>query len=149
MHFFLSWAATHHSFTFNMRILYELKYKLCLCKIVFGIFHFRFCFVFIKVHIFVQQRAWTLALWKVIIPFKIKIIEKPYLIFKLQQEVWKFRDIFVNLSSPKTHLEKNFLNLENQSFEYVTFSQQYFLIKYLTFLFLLTYLFLLIIYLFL
>ena len=132
-----------------MRILYELKYKLCLCIMVFGIFHFRFCFVFIKVHIFVQQRAWTLALWNVIIPFKIKIIENPYLIFKLQQELWKFRDIFVNLSSPKTHLENNFLNLENQSFEYVTFSQQYFLIKYLTFLFLWTYLFLLIIYLFL
>ena len=36
-----------------------------------------------------------------------------YLIFKLQQEVLKFNDICVSWSSPKTDLEKNFLNLEN------------------------------------
>ena len=32
----------------------------------------------------------------------------------------KFRDIW---GSPKTNLETHFLNLENQRFEYVTFSQ--------------------------
>ena len=45
------------------------------------------------------------------------------LIFKLQQEVLKFNDICVSWSSPKTGLEINFLNLENQSFENDSFSQ--------------------------
>ena len=58
--FFLSWAPAHHSFTFNLRFLYELKHKVRLS--VCGIFHFRFRFVFIKVYIFVQQNAWTLWL---------------------------------------------------------------------------------------
>ena len=57
--FFLSRALTHHSFTFNLRFLYELKPKVRLSKTVCGIFHFRFRFVFIKVYIFVQQNAWT------------------------------------------------------------------------------------------
>ena len=57
--FFLSRAPTHHSFTFNLRFLYEPKRKLCLSKTVRRIFHFRFRFVFIKVYIFVQQNAWT------------------------------------------------------------------------------------------
>ena len=52
--FFLLRAPTHLSFTFNMRFLYELKYKVRLSKTVCGIFHFRFRFVFIKVYIFVQ-----------------------------------------------------------------------------------------------
>ena len=60
--FFLSRAPTHHSFTFNLRFLYELKHKVRLSKTVCGIFHFRFRFVFIKVYIFVQQNAWTLWL---------------------------------------------------------------------------------------
>ena len=58
--FFLSRAPTHHSFTFNLRVLYELKHKVRLSKTVCGILHFRFCSVFIKVYIFVQQNAWTL-----------------------------------------------------------------------------------------
>ena len=53
----LSRAPTHHSSTFNLRLLYEL---VRLSKTVCGIFHFRFCFIFIKVYIFVQQNAWTL-----------------------------------------------------------------------------------------
>ena len=60
--YFLSWAPTHHSFTFNLRFLNELKRNVCLSKIVCGIFHFRFCFIFIKVYISVQQNAWTLWL---------------------------------------------------------------------------------------
>ena len=43
------------------------------------------------------------------------------LIFKWQQEVLKF-NICVNCSSPKTDLETNSLNMENQSFENVSFS---------------------------
>ena len=32
--FFLSQASTHHSFTFNLRFLYELKHKIRLSKTV-------------------------------------------------------------------------------------------------------------------
>ena len=46
------------------------------------------------------------------------------LIFKLKQEVLKFIDICMSLSFPKIDLETNFLNLENRSFENVSFSQQ-------------------------
>ena len=53
--FFLSRAPTHHSFTFNLRFLYELEHKAPLSKTGCGIFNFRFRFVFIKV----QQNAWT------------------------------------------------------------------------------------------
>ena len=45
------------------------------------------------------------------------------LILKLQQEVLKFNDICVNWSSPKTDMETHFLNLENRSFENVSFSK--------------------------
>ena len=58
--FFLSRAPTHHSFTFNLRFLYELKHKVRLSKTVCGNFHFRVRFAFIKVYIFVQQNAWAL-----------------------------------------------------------------------------------------
>ena len=51
--FFPLQTLTHHSFTFNMRFLYELKHKGFLSKTVYGIFHFRFRFVSIKVYIFV------------------------------------------------------------------------------------------------
>ena len=42
--FFLSRAPTHHSFTFNLQFLNELKHKVHLSKTVCGIFHFRFRF---------------------------------------------------------------------------------------------------------
>ena len=58
--FFLLRAPTHYSFTFNLQFLYELKKKIRLSKTVYGIFHFRLRFVFIKVYIFVEQNAWTL-----------------------------------------------------------------------------------------
>ena len=54
---FFSRAPAHHSFTFNLRFLYELKPKVRLSKPVHGIFHFRFRPVSIKVYIFVQQNA--------------------------------------------------------------------------------------------
>ena len=60
--FFLSRIPPHHSSTFNLQLLYELKHKVCLSKTVCGILHFRFRFVFIKVYIFIQQNAWTLSL---------------------------------------------------------------------------------------
>ena len=47
---FLWRAPTHHSFIFNLRLLYELKYKARFSKAVCEIFHFQFCFVFIKVY---------------------------------------------------------------------------------------------------
>ena len=45
------------------------------------------------------------------------------LIFKLQKEVLKLKDICVSWSSPKTDQVTMFLNLENRSFENVSFSQ--------------------------
>ena len=59
--FFLSRAPTHHSFTFNLRFLYELKHKVRFSKTLCRIFHFWFRFVFIKVYIFAQKNTW--ALW--------------------------------------------------------------------------------------
>ena len=73
--FFLLRDLTHHSSTFNLQFLYELKHKVCLSKNVCRIFHFRFRFIFIKVYVFAQQNAWTF--WIVITHFKMKIIEKP------------------------------------------------------------------------
>ena len=46
--FFLSQTSTHHSFTFNMRFLYEQKHKICLSKAVCGIFYIRFRFILLK-----------------------------------------------------------------------------------------------------
>ena len=53
--FFLSRAQTHQSFTFNLRFLYELKYKGRHSEIVCRIFHFRFHFVFTQIYISVQK----------------------------------------------------------------------------------------------
>ena len=53
--FFILQVPTHHSFTFNLQFLYELKHKIRLSKNVCGVFPFRFPFVFIKIYIFVQQ----------------------------------------------------------------------------------------------
>ena len=39
---FLSWAPTHHSFTFNLQFLYELRQKVHLSKIGCGNFHFQY-----------------------------------------------------------------------------------------------------------
>ena len=58
--FVLSRAPTHHSFTFNSQFLYELKHMVYFSRTMCGIFHLRFRFVFIKLYIFVQQKAWTL-----------------------------------------------------------------------------------------
>ena len=60
--FFLPRAPTHHSLTFNLSFLYELKRKVCLSQTVCRILIFRFRFVFIKVYIIVLQNAWTLSL---------------------------------------------------------------------------------------
>ena len=57
-HFYLSRASTHDSFTFDPRFSFERKHKVCVSKYASGIFSFRFCFVFIKVCLFVQQKAW-------------------------------------------------------------------------------------------
>ena len=116
---FLSRAPTRHSFPFNSWFLYELKRKVRLTKPVFDIFHFRFCFVFIKVYIFVQQNADSLTLKHHNFSQKWNNKKATHsfaprpLIFKLQQELLKFIDICVSWS----------LNLENRSFENASFSQ--------------------------
>ena len=54
---FFSQAPTHHSFTFNLRLLCELKHKVRLFKTVCGFSIFDSLF---KVYIFVQQNARSL-----------------------------------------------------------------------------------------
>ena len=54
---FLSRPPAHHSFAFTSRFLYGMKHKVRLFKSMCGIFHFRFRLVFIKVYIFVSQKA--------------------------------------------------------------------------------------------
>ena len=53
-----SFASSKSSqFYFNLRFLYELKHKVRFSKSVCGIFNFLFRLIFIKVYIFVQQKA--------------------------------------------------------------------------------------------
>ena len=54
--FFLWRTPAQHSFTCNLRFLYELKHKVRLSKTVCGIFHFRFRLLFIKVYIFCSTK---------------------------------------------------------------------------------------------
>ena len=77
----------------TLQFLYELKHMVHLSKTACGIFHFRFCLVFIELYIFVQQKAWTLTL-EHYNSFQKKNYGKTTLsfapsplIFKLQQEV--------------------------------------------------------------
>ena len=81
---FLSRAPTHHSFTFNLWFLYELKHKVCLSETVSGIF--------IKAYIFVQQNGWILWLSN-------KTSSQSFApwpaTLKSKQEVSKFNDIWV------------------------------------------------------
>ena len=65
---------------FNSWFLYELKNKVHLSKTVCGILHVRFYFIFIKAYIFIQQKAWVIWLWNVLISFKITIIEKSHMV---------------------------------------------------------------------
>ena len=53
--FFPLRTPTHYSFTLSLQFLYELEHKVCLSKTVCSIFHFHFCFIFIKVYTFVQH----------------------------------------------------------------------------------------------
>ena len=99
--YFFALAPTHHSFTVNSGFLYELKYKVLLPKSACEIFYFWF------------RRTDSVALKHN--SFQNKNYRKAtpsfaprLLIFKLQQEVWKFNDICVSWNSPKTDLETNF-----------------------------------------
>ena len=80
-HFCLTQAPTRLSFSFNSRLLYELKYNARVTQNVWRVVHFVLGVVFIKVYSFVQQNGWTLWLENVIILFEIKIIEKSHMLF--------------------------------------------------------------------
>ena len=98
--FFLLQVPTHHRFNFNSQFLYKLKQKFHLSKNVSGIFSFPFCFVFIKVYIFFQQKSMDPLTLNVIFHFKIRIIEKPNTV--LLQHVWflscnkKFENLMIS-----------------------------------------------------
>ena len=93
-------------------------------KTVCGIFHFQFRFVFIKLYIFIRQKAWTLSLTlkrhnssqnknerKTTQSFTLRP-----LIFKLQQEVWKFNDISWVLELPKNWSWEKLFKLQKSKF---------------------------------
>ena len=95
--------------------------KLC------GIFHFRFCFVLIKVYIFVQQKSIDSLTLKRHNSFQNENNRKTThyfsprpLIFTLQQEVLEFNDICVSWSSAKTDLVTKALNPENRCYENIS-----------------------------
>ena len=120
----------YHRFNFNSQFLYELKHMVHLCKTVYEIFHFQFRLVFINFYIFFSTKTMVSLTFKRHNSLQNKNNTKVThsfalrpLIFTLQQEVWKFNDTCGCWSSPRTHLETNFLNLKNRSFEYVPFSQ--------------------------
>ena len=92
----LQWIPTHHSLTFNLLFLKELKHKVHLSKIVCGTFYFRFRSVFIKVYIFLHQNTWTFWLQNVIIPLKIKIIEKAHTFLLLDLWILSYSKKFWN-----------------------------------------------------
>ena len=89
-------------------------------------FPFLIPFRFFKVYIFVQQKAWTLWLWNVIIPFKSKTTEKPQTFaprpvcgFSVATRSFTIQWLSEWDVAPQEliWMKKNFLNLENRSFE--------------------------------
>ena len=79
---------SHHSFTFNLRFLFEMKLKVRLSKSVRGAFQFSILSSLIKAYYFCLTKSMdSLTLKKVLIPFKIKIFFHSFaprpLIFKL------------------------------------------------------------------
>ena len=106
----------HHSFSFNSRFLICRSYKNV--RLGFSIFQFRF--VFIKVFFSTKHMdSLTLKCHNTLQNLNNKKtthnFAPRFLNFQLQQEVLKFNDICTR--------RRNFLNLENQSFENVSFSQ--------------------------
>ena len=96
-------APTHHSFTFNLRFLYELKHKFGLSKTICGIFHVQFSFIFIKVYFFCSKKCMdslTLTCHNSSQRYNNRKITHSFaprpLIFKLQQQFLKFNDICVS-----------------------------------------------------
>ena len=73
--------------------LHKLKHRVCFSNRECGIFHFWFCFVFIKIYTFVQQNAWTLWLQN-IVPFKIKMIKKLHTILLPERSFLSFNKKF-------------------------------------------------------
>ena len=77
---FLLRAPNQHIFTFNLQFLNELKHKVHVLKNIYGIFHFSFCFAFIKVYIFIQQNphtAFLQDLWSYKIQWHLHDLELP------------------------------------------------------------------------
>ena len=96
---------------------WSISLKLRVGFSVFDSTSFSLNFIYLFIYLFFQQKADSLTL-KRHNSFQNKsnrkatrsFARKP-LIFKLQQELWKFHDICVSWRSPKTGLETNFLNL--------------------------------------
>ena len=83
--FFLLRAPTHHTFTFNLRFLYELKHKFRLSKLYMGFPIFDFTSLLLK-FVFLFNKMHGLFDLKTSVPFKIKIIEKLHTV--LLPDLW-------------------------------------------------------------
>ena len=116
---FFSRAPTHQSFTFDLQLLYELKNMTHVSKTVYGLFNFQFRLIFIKVHIFVQQKTWTLKRHNFFQNYINRKATHSFWRLKIQ---WYLLDSDLSKNSPGHKLFK-FRKSKYQSFEYVTFSQ--------------------------
>ena len=103
MIFFLLRALSYQIFILKLLFLYELKVRFP--KNECGIFHFRFHFVFIEIVCATK----TMNLTQNYNNGKSTHAFAPWpLIFKLQLDLLKFKDICVGWGLPKTKLETNF-----------------------------------------
>ena len=125
-----------------------ISLKLC------EMFDLWFCLIFMKVYIFVQQKVLTLWLYNIIIPFKIKVIEKPLTVLLL--DLWflsckkKFEKSVISewVGALKILTWRRTFKLRKSKFWLLHFFSIVIVSKHLTFLYWIIYLFLLITYLF-
>ena len=83
---------------------YHFSFAILTCVSCVSDFLFSIPFCFYYSIIFVQQNAWALWLWNVIISFKIKIIEKPQIV--LLPDLW-----FLSYNKKFFILGKSFQNV--------------------------------------
>ena len=124
----LQLITTHHPI--HLRFLYELRHRVRFTKTVFWILHFRFRFAFIKVLYFCSTKCmdsltsklknWNFQNWN---NKKLSTVLLQGLCFKVAQRNFKIHWYLCELELPKNWPRDKFLNLENRSFENVSFSQ--------------------------
>ena len=113
-----------HNFAFNLQFLFELKHKACLSKIVCGIFHFRFRFLFYCSLYFCSTKSTNPFTLKRHNFFEVKIV----LTFVPRQQVTttSYNNRFKNSMSPWVGVSRprdEFFKVRKLKFWNVSFSQ--------------------------